>query len=61
MHVISSKKPIQIEELRIILKRAACVFQLEEEHRNLQELVACKAFDQILGTSAKIQEVFANL
>jgi two-component system, NtrC family, response regulator len=55
------EKPIQIEELKIILKRAAYVFQLEEEHRNLQELVADKAFDEILGTSAKIEEIFATI
>ncbi|MFZ0930125.1 MAG: PEP-CTERM-box response regulator transcription factor, partial [Syntrophobacteraceae bacterium] len=55
------QKPIQIEELKIILKRAAYVFQLEEEHRNLQELVADKAFDEILGTSAKIEEIFTTI
>ncbi len=55
------EKPIQIEELKIILKRAAYVFQLEEEHRNLQELVAVKGFDEILGTSAKIEEIFTTI
>ncbi len=55
------QKPIQIEELRIILRRAARVFRLEEEHRNLQELSAFKSFDEIIGTSAKIEEIFSTI
>lgn len=55
------QKPIQVEELRIILRRAAHVHRLEEEHRALQELVAAKSFDEIIGSCPKIEEVFATI
>ncbi len=55
------QKPIQIEELKIILKRAAYVYRLEEEHRNLQEFVSAKSFDEIIGTCAKIEGIFSAI
>jgi two-component system NtrC family response regulator len=55
------QKPIQLEELRIILRRAAYVFRLEEKHRHLQELVAAKSFDEMIGTCGKIEEVFSTI
>jgi two-component system, NtrC family, response regulator len=55
------QKPIKIEELKIILRRAAYVYRLEEDHRNLQERLSCKGFNDILGTCGKIQEVFATI
>ena len=55
------QKPIQIDELKIILKRAAYVYQLEKDHRNLQQRLSCKGFDDIIGSSPQIQEVFATI
>jgi len=55
------QKPIQIDELKIILKRAAYVYKLEEDHKNLCHRLSCKGFDDIIGTSPKIQEVFATI
>jgi two-component system NtrC family response regulator len=55
------QKPIEIEELRIILRRAACVFRLEEEHRRLHELSALTPFDEIIGSSEKIEEIFSTI
>lgn len=55
------QKPIQIDELKIVLKRASYVCRLEEEHRELQNLLAGKSFDAIIGTSAKIVEIFDTI
>jgi len=51
-------KPIQIEELKIILRRAFYLSQLEREHRELQQLVGGESFEGMLGTSPQMQEVF---
>jgi two-component system NtrC family response regulator len=51
-------KPIQIDELKIILGRAFYLSQLEREHRELQQLVGGESFEGMLGTSPQMQEVF---
>jgi len=55
------RKPIKIEELKIILRRAAYVFQLEADHRSLQERLSGKGFSDIIGTCEKIQQVFSTI
>ena len=55
------QKPIRIDELKIILRRAAYVYWLEADHKNLQLRVASKGFEDILGASPKIQEVFSTI
>ena len=55
------QKPIKIEELKIILRRAGCVFRLEEEHRMLQEVSVFRSFDEIIGSSEKIAEIFSTI
>jgi len=54
-------KPIQIDELKVILNRAFHLSQLEMENRELQQRVTGEAFDEMLGTSPKMQEVFAAI
>jgi two-component system NtrC family response regulator len=51
-------KPIQIDELKVILRRAFYLAQLEREHRELQQLVGGESFEGMLGTSPQIHEVF---
>jgi two-component system, NtrC family, response regulator len=51
-------KPIEIEELKITLRRALHVHQLEKEHKELQGLVSDDSFEGLLGTSPPMQEVF---
>ncbi|MFQ5432922.1 MAG: PEP-CTERM-box response regulator transcription factor [Nitrospinota bacterium] len=51
-------KPIDIDELKAILKRAHYVYTLESEYRALQKQVHESAFGEIIGTSPKMQEVF---
>ncbi len=51
-------KPVQVEELRVILRRAFYVAQLEQENRTLQQRASAEGFEGMLGTSTKMQEVF---
>ena len=54
-------KPIQIEELKIILNRAFYVSQLEHEHRELKQRISGESFEGMLGTSPQMQEVFSAI
>ena len=52
-------KPIDADELKVILKRAYYTVRLEREHRELQARLGGDTFEGMLGTSAPMQEVFA--
>ncbi len=54
-------KPVQVDELKLILARAFHVARLEREYRVLQHRVATGSFEGMLGTSPQIQEVFAAI
>jgi len=54
-------KPIQIDELKVVLKRAFYVSGLEKEHYELQRKFAEDSFEGMLGTSPQIQEVFSAI
>ena len=54
-------KPIDIIELRTILRRAQHVSMLERENAELQRKAQDEAFEGMLGTSQKMQEVFATV
>jgi two-component system NtrC family response regulator len=54
-------KPIQLDELRVIIKRAVQLSNLEREHRELQERLSGESFEDMLGTSPQMQEVFAKI
>ncbi|MBM4338950.1 MAG: PEP-CTERM-box response regulator transcription factor [Deltaproteobacteria bacterium] len=54
-------KPIQIEELKIILNRAFYVSQLEVEHRELKQRMSGESFEGMVGTSPQMQEVFSTI
>ena len=51
-------KPVQLDELQVIIRRAVRVSRLEREHRELQKLLGGDAFEGMLGTSPQIQEAF---
>ena len=51
-------KPIQLDELQVILRRAFHIAQLEREHQELQKRVGNEAFEEMLGTSPQMQKVF---
>ena len=56
-------KPVQLEELTVILKRAFRVAQLERECRQLRSQPGRQeeAFEGMLGASPKIREVFGSI
>jgi two-component system NtrC family response regulator len=54
-------KPPQIEELKIVLKRAFHLHALEREHRALQHQARPAAFEDMLGASAEMQTVFTAI
>jgi two-component system NtrC family response regulator len=55
------RKPIQLEELQVILRRALHVYQLEQEHRALQQRLYSQAFEEMIGTSPQMQDVFTTI
>ena len=54
-------KPVDVDELKIILKRAFHVADLEREFRRLQHRLRHDAFEGMIGTSTQIQQVFGAI
>ncbi len=54
-------KPVQVEEVSVILRRALRVHQLESEHRKLQEMRPQDSFEELIGTSPQMQQVFSTI
>ena len=51
-------KPIQAEELKVVLRRALNLHRLEQENRELQRRGQQRGFEEILGASPAMQDVF---
>jgi two-component system, NtrC family, response regulator len=51
-------KPVQLEELKIILKRTFHVAALERDFRALQAQMQTETFEGLVGTSPQMQQVF---
>ena len=54
-------KPVEMEELKFLLKRCFHVAQLEREYREMQQLLQGDAFEGMLGTSRPMQAVFDKI
>src|SRR5687768_4283645 len=54
-------KPIEIEELKVVLKRAFYLAQLEKENREMSSRLTATGFEGMLGTSRQMQEVFNSV
>ena len=52
-------KPVEMEELRLLLRRCIHVTELEREYYKLQQRQRSEVFEDMLGTSSQMQEVFA--
>jgi two-component system NtrC family response regulator len=50
-----------VEEVSVILRRALRLHQLETEHRLLQAARVKDSFDELLGTSPQMQQVFSTI
>jgi two-component system NtrC family response regulator len=51
-------KPYDLDELKMVLRRAQYLFTLEGEHRNLERRTRGESFSEMLGTSRPMQDVF---
>jgi two-component system NtrC family response regulator len=54
-------KPIQVDELKVVLGRAFYLAQLERECLAFKEGVGQDSFEGMLGTSPQMQEVFSTI
>jgi two-component system NtrC family response regulator len=54
-------KPVDLDELKIILGRAFYLSRIEREHRAYQKRLEGDSFEGMLGTSAGMQGVFSNI
>ena len=54
-------KPIDMNELKALLKRCFYVVQLEKEYAEIQQLVRTDSFEGMQGNSQQLQPVFAMI
>ncbi len=54
-------KPVQMEELKVILKRAFYLVHLERDYRAMQKRLDGETFEGMLGISPQMQAVFASI
>jgi two-component system, NtrC family, response regulator len=54
-------KPIEIEVLKVVLRRAEYLYRLEEENRRLRAPAPEDGFEGMLGTSEPMEEVFSMI
>ena len=54
-------KPIDLDELKFLLKRCFHVAQLEREYRQMQQLLQGDSFEGMFGNSAPMQLVFDSI
>ena len=54
-------KPIEMEELKFLLRRCIYVAELEREFRHLQQTVRAEGFEDMLGASPQMQGVFGYI
>ena len=54
-------KPVDVEELKLLLRRCIYVVELEREYRQLQQSQRSDVFEEMLGTSPQMQTAFASI
>jgi len=54
-------KPVNIDELKVMLERAIHVQRLDRERREMMSNIRVESFEGILGASTRIQSVFAAI
>src|SRR5882724_6800923 len=54
-------KPVEMDELKVILKRAFHLAQLEREYGEMQQRLGGDAFEGMIGGSSQIQQVFGAI
>src|SRR5207245_1629055 len=51
--------PIDVDELKLLLRRCVYVSDLEKGYREMQQKLRADIFENMLGTSSQMQGVFA--
>jgi two-component system NtrC family response regulator len=54
-------KPVEMEEVKFLLKRCFHVAQLEKEFRSMQQLLQGDGFEGMLGTSPAVRTIFDSI
>ena len=54
-------KPVAIDELKVVLRRARYLADLEQENVILQEKLDTDVFEEMLGTSPEMQKVYNTI
>jgi two-component system, NtrC family, response regulator len=54
-------KPVEIDELKVVLRRAFQLHELERENRELQRRLGSQGLEDLIGTSAAMQSVFDGI
>ena len=54
-------KPVDVEELKVILRRSFHVAQLERQFWEMQQQFATETFEGMLGTSTAMQDIFSAI
>ncbi len=54
-------KPVQIDELKVVLNRAFQLTRLEREQSDLQKMLGHESFEGMLGGSHQMQEIFSTI
>src|SRR5207248_5341471 len=52
-------KPVEMDKLKLVLRRCINVLDLEREYRQLQQSRQSETFEEMLGSSPQMQSVFA--
>ncbi|HEX7534628.1 MAG TPA: response regulator, partial [Syntrophales bacterium] len=52
-------KPIELDELKVVLRRAFHVSQLEREQLALRQRLSTDTFEDMIGTCDKMQDIFS--
>jgi two-component system NtrC family response regulator len=54
-------KPIQIDELKVVLRRAVYISQLERDYRRLQQFLSEESMEGMIGTSPQMEKVNTSI
>ncbi len=54
-------KPVDMDELKLLLKRCFHVAQLEREYRQMQQQLQAESFEGLLGSGPRMQTVFDSI
>src|ERR1017187_3435080 len=54
-------KPVDMEELKLLLRRCSNVAQLEREYSEMQQLIGGDSFEGMVGNSARMRPIFESI